>query len=66
VYVKSFKGYGIMAARAKILQLAGADGTHPCVPEGFEGGCKDKCYGLEPGEVGPCTSCESSDTHTSI
>ena len=51
VYVKSFKGYGIMAARAKILQLADpATGTHPCVPEGFEGGCKTKCYGLEPGE----------------
>ena len=51
VYVKSFKGYGIMAARAKILKLADpATGTHPCVPEGFEGGCKEKCYGLEPGE----------------
>ena len=51
VYVKSFKGYGIMAARAKILQLAdSATGTHPCVPAGFEGGCETKCYGLNPGE----------------
>jgi len=51
VYVKSFKGYGIMAARAKILQLADPiTGTHPCVPAGFEGGCESKCYGLSPGE----------------
>ena len=44
VYVKSYNGYGIMAARAKIL-WAGADpvdGTHPCIPRDFEGGCTER------------------------
>mmetsp|Transcript_9890 Transcript_9890/g.11418 ORF Transcript_9890/g.11418 Transcript_9890/m.11418 type:complete len:482 (+) Transcript_9890:145-1590(+) len=49
VYVNSYAGYGIMAGRAKILK-AGADpeGTHPCAPEGLDGGCEAKCYGLQP------------------
>ena len=52
IYAHSFKGYGIMAARAKILAFADADaGTHPCVPAGFRGGCESRCYGLAPGET---------------
>ena len=55
VYTKSFKGFGIMAARAKILTQnldEGEEGwrTHPCAAKGFRGGCTEKCYGLEPGE----------------
>lgn len=55
VYTKSFKGFGIMAARAKILTQnldAGDEGwrAHPCAAKGFRGGCTEKCYGLEPGE----------------
>ena len=55
VYTKSFKGFGIMAARAKILTQnldAGEEGwqSHPCAAKGFRGGCTEKCYGLEPGE----------------
>jgi len=51
LYVKSYLGYGIMAARAHILKTnAHADGAHPCVPAGFEGGCPGKCYGLEPSD----------------
>ena len=55
VYTKSFKGFGIMAARAKILAQnldAGEEGwqSHPCAAKGFRGGCTEKCYGLEPGE----------------
>jgi hypothetical protein len=41
-------GYGIMAARAKILQRTrDKEGTHACIPRGFEGGCASKCYGLQ-------------------
>ena len=55
-YAHSFNGYGIMAARAKILSSAGAASAsaaaaergHPCVPAGFRGGCEGKCYGLPP------------------
>ena len=55
-YAHSFNGYGIMAARAKILSSAGAASAseaaeergHPCVPAGFSGGCEGKCYGLPP------------------
>lgn len=48
-YVHSYLGYGIMAARARILKTnPDAAGTHPCVPAGFEGGCEGKCYGLQP------------------
>jgi apyrase len=56
VYVKSFAGYGLMAARAKVLATGGDDedsggnGTHPCVPAGYVGGCEENCYGLAPGE----------------
>mmetsp|Transcript_8268 Transcript_8268/g.17055 ORF Transcript_8268/g.17055 Transcript_8268/m.17055 type:complete len:464 (-) Transcript_8268:251-1642(-) len=51
LYIKSYLGYGIMAARAKILQsTADPEGTHPCIPKGMNGGCTNKCYGLQPGE----------------
>jgi len=51
LYVKSYPGYGIMAARAKILQKTrDEEGTHACVPLGYEGGCTSKCYGLQPHE----------------
>ena len=40
-----------MAARAKILQRTrDMEGTHACVPQGYEGGCASKCYGLQPHE----------------
>jgi hypothetical protein len=40
-----------MAARAKILQKTrDEEGTHACVPLGYEGGCTSKCYGLQPHE----------------
>jgi apyrase len=53
VYTKSFKGFGIMAARAKILKQNLDEGdrgwqSHPCAAKGFNGGCTEKCYGLEP------------------
>mmetsp|Transcript_22452 Transcript_22452/g.31211 ORF Transcript_22452/g.31211 Transcript_22452/m.31211 type:complete len:510 (+) Transcript_22452:58-1587(+) len=52
LYIKSYSGYGIMAGRAHILQTTAEvpEGTHPCVPLGYEGGCTEKCYGLPPGE----------------
>eukprot|EP00270_Netrium_digitus_P016878 TRINITY_DN6116_c0_g1_i4.p1 TRINITY_DN6116_c0_g1~~TRINITY_DN6116_c0_g1_i4.p1 ORF type:complete len:470 (+),score=126.40 TRINITY_DN6116_c0_g1_i4:221-1630(+) len=47
IYVYSYLGYGLMAARAKILKEKG-EGGHPCIVKGFEGKYK---YGGEEHEV---------------
>ena len=52
-YVHSFNGYGIMAARHRILKRgdATAGGAHGCVHSGHEGAkCERDCYGLESTE----------------
>ena len=52
-YVHSFNGYGIMAARHRILKRgdANAGGAHGCVHSGHEGAkCERDCYGLESTE----------------
>jgi len=51
-YVRSFKGYGLVAVRAKIFNNGkNEDGSHPCLPAGFVDSCEKDCYGLEPGET---------------
>jgi len=51
-YVHSFKGYGLVAVRAKIFNEGkNEDGSHPCLPTGFADSCEKDCYGLEPGET---------------
>lgn len=51
-YVRSFKGYGLVAVRAKIFNNGkNDDGSHPCLPAGFADSCEKDCYGLEPGET---------------
>lgn len=51
-YVRSFKGYGLVAVRAKIFNNGkNDDGSHPCLPAGFADSCEKNCYGLEPGET---------------
>ena len=36
VYVHSYLGYGLMAARAAVLKLAGEKDGHPCIAAGFK------------------------------
>jgi apyrase len=52
-YIHSFKGYGLIAVRAKLYRFGkrDEDGTHPCLPGSVQDTCTKDCYGLEPGET---------------
>jgi apyrase len=53
VYVYSYLGYGLMAARAGVLDEQIPEGGHPCVPAGYEGSYTygDKTYDMVGGNT---------------